>query len=246
MFLYASSSNVQSILDQGLVHGLQVPELEEILAEDIVPPIWYEKAFTAARNDPCLVFHTSGTTGHPKLIVLTHDALATMDALWLVPPLHGRECFLRTMAANSRMYLAMPFFHMAGFSITITLSMCSTTTVVLGPADRPVSVPLVKQVLACADVTSAMLPPSILEEISKSELELESLSSLKSVYYGGASISKAAGSAIVRKTHLFNQIGSTESVVLITHETDPEDFQYFCFNAQRNGMYFRETSEPGI
>ncbi|KAL9583722.1 MAG: hypothetical protein Q9203_004958 [Teloschistes exilis] len=223
-----------------------VPELQELLAEDVVPAVPYEKSFVEARDEPCLVLHTSGTTGHPNPIMLTHAALAIMDALWVIPPLDGRECFLKAMAANRRFYLAMPFFHMAGFSIGMTLSLCQRAVVVLGPGDRPVSVPLVEQVLEYANVTSAMLPPSILEEMSKSEAALESLGLLQSVYYGGASMSRAAGSAIARRTRLFNQIGSTESVVFITHDTDPEDFQYSCFNAQRNGLSFRATAERGI
>ncbi|KAL8980929.1 MAG: hypothetical protein Q9205_004133 [Flavoplaca limonia] len=219
---------------------------KDLLAGDVVPVVPFEKSFAEARHDPCLVLHTSGTTGYPKMIVLTHDALATMDALWLVPPLNGRECFLRTMAANRRIYLAMPFFHMAGFSIAIILSLCSNSVVVFGPGDRPVSVPLVEQVLANANVTCAMLPPSILEEMSKSEAALQRLSLLKAVYYGGASVSRAAGTSIAQRTRLFNQIGSTESVVLITHDTDPEDFQYLHFNVRRNGITFRETSEKGL
>ena len=228
------------------MRSLLVPDLQDLLAEDVVPVVPFEKSFAEARHDPCLVLHTTGTTGCPKMVVLTHDALATMDALWLVPPLDGRECFLRTMAANRRIYLAMPFFHMAGFSIAIILSLCSNSVVVFGPGDRPVSVPLVEQVLANANVTCAMLPPSILEEMSKSEAALQRLSLLKAVYYGGASVSRAAGSAIAQRTRLFNQIGSTESVVLITHDTDPEDFQYLHFNLIRNGITFRETSEKGL
>lgn len=228
------------------MNGITVPEIEYSLAEDAVPIVQYERSFAEARDDPCLVFHTSGTTDYPKTVVLSHDALATMDALWLVPPLDGRECFLRTMARNSRIYLAMPFFHMAGFSLTMTLSVCSNSTVVLGPSDRPVSVPLVNKVLESANVTSAMIPPSILEEMSKSELGSESLGLIKSVYYGGTSISKAAGSTIAQRTRFFNQIGSTESVVLITHDTDPEDFQYLCFNAAKNGICFKETAESGL
>lgn len=246
MLYTSSSSDVRRILDHKPMRDRLVPELQELLAEDVVPAIPYEKSFVEARDEPCLVLHTSGTTGHPNPIILTHAALAIMDALWLIPPLDGRECFLKTMAANPRMYLAMPFFHMAGFSIGMTLSLCPRSVVVLGPGDRPVSVPLVEQVLEYANVTSAMLPPSILEEMSKSEAALESLGLLQSVYYGGASMSRAAGSAIARRTRLFNQIGSTESVVFITHDTDPEDFQYSCFNAQRNGLSFRATAERGI
>lgn len=228
------------------MRSLLVPELQDLLNEDVVPVVPFEKSFAEARHDPCLVLHTSGTTGYPKRIVLTHDALATMDALWLVPPLDGRECFLRTMAANRRIYLAMPFFHMAGFSIALILSLCSNSVVVFGPGDRPVSVPLVEQILATANVTCAMLPPSILEEMSKSEVALQRLGLLNAVYYGGASVSRAAGSAIAERTRLFNQIGSTESVVLITHDTDPEDFQYLHFNVKRNGITFRETAEKGL
>ena len=222
-----------------------IPELEELWNDEPVPHYPFNRSYEDAMDDPCMVLHTSGTTGIPKPVVITNNALATVDALWLIPSLDGRECSIRTMTTNQRLYVAMPFFHMAGLSMVLFLSLCSDTVAVFGPEDRPVSVPLVEDVIASANVSGALLPPSILEEMSRSEGTLKKLATLSMVYYGGGPISTMAGNAISQKTHLYNQIGSTESIVYATHDTDPEDWSYFCFSPH-NGFVFQETSEKGI
>jgi acyl-coenzyme A synthetase/AMP-(fatty) acid ligase len=47
-------------------HGFQVitfPEIEEIMKEEEAPVFTYLKSWEEGKDDPWLVFHTSGTTG---------------------------------------------------------------------------------------------------------------------------------------------------------------------------------------
>ena len=43
--------------------SLQVPELSQLLWQDIQVPFQYNKVWSEAKDDPWLIFHTSGTTG---------------------------------------------------------------------------------------------------------------------------------------------------------------------------------------
>ena len=45
---------------------LNAPQLEELLKEDQATPVVYAESWDDAKDDPWLVFHTSGTTGEFK------------------------------------------------------------------------------------------------------------------------------------------------------------------------------------
>ena len=68
------------------------------------------KIFVEARNEPCLVVHTSGTTASPKPVVFTHDFVASfIQFSQLVPP-PGFEVQVALCQSN-RFFVALPFFH---------------------------------------------------------------------------------------------------------------------------------------
>ncbi|RYO92480.1 hypothetical protein DL766_000178 [Monosporascus sp. MC13-8B] len=93
---------------------------------------------------------------------------------------------------------------------------------------------------------SAILPPSILQEAADSDSALDKIARLKRVFYGGAPLRPEAGLVISTKTHLCNQIGSTECVVFTTHLTDPTDWDYLCFGADWSGYEFHHTCLPDV
>ena len=45
------------------MNTFRIPALDQLLAEDEVPPYPFSKSFDEAKNDPVLVLHTSGSTG---------------------------------------------------------------------------------------------------------------------------------------------------------------------------------------
>ena len=58
-------------------HNLvRVQEVENILAKDHLH-FDFNKSFEDARREPLVVLHTSGTTGHPKPVIWTHDYAAS-------------------------------------------------------------------------------------------------------------------------------------------------------------------------
>lgn len=66
VLLYAESSrdSAESILrEKPEVQCFRVPSLHQWMTEDAASHYEYNKTWSDAKNDPCIVFHTSGTTG---------------------------------------------------------------------------------------------------------------------------------------------------------------------------------------
>lgn len=225
---------------------LTVPNLDELLRPGLVPTYKYERCFEKEKDVPVLILHTSGTTSAPKPIILTHGHLATFDAQWPIDPLDGRSTFLSRMAECKQFFVAMPFFHMAGFSISMFLSLSTDVIPIFAHPCRPVSAVSIEKILDSTVNHGAIIPPAILEEMAHSKSSLEKLEKLDIVFYGGAPLAEEAGMAISTRTRLCNQIGSTESIVFTTHLTDAEDWQYLCFNSELDGLEFRQTDMQGL
>ena len=84
------------------MQAFQVTTLEQLLSERDVRPYLYEKTFEEAVHDPILIVHTSGTTGMPKPIVLTHAMAASIDAQMIPSDLDGRKNVYKTLQASKR------------------------------------------------------------------------------------------------------------------------------------------------
>ena len=97
----------------------------------------YNKTFEQARYDPCIVMHTSGSTGLPAPVTCTHWSMSTTDWHHLVPPLNGRPSVWGSFFDERRRnYLAWPIVASAGIAAGITDTCFSNITTVLGPPEQ--------------------------------------------------------------------------------------------------------------
>lgn len=70
-----------SVLAERPMTTLSFPDLEHFLdVGDGLKPYLWNRTFEEVKHDPLAVFHTSGSTGVPKLVTMNHGAVAALDA----------------------------------------------------------------------------------------------------------------------------------------------------------------------
>src|SRR5690348_7717816 len=85
VFLSGKDTHVENILSNRCMGTCTVPELEELLDDAPVEVYPYTKTIDEARMDPCLVLHTTGSTGLPKPITWKLGILSTYEAWRTIP-----------------------------------------------------------------------------------------------------------------------------------------------------------------
>lgn len=91
-----------------------VPSQEELLFDDEqdVEPYAYTKTFAEAEHDDACIFHTSGSTGPPKLVPYTHGMLVKVLAKVDLLSAQSRPRQLQgEVEAGWRCYIALPIYH---------------------------------------------------------------------------------------------------------------------------------------
>lgn len=81
----------------------------------------YNKTWDEACNDPCLIVHTSGSTGMPKVIYYTQRMLANPATQSLLPSVEGRLPLLREWQ-GCRLLTTVPPFHVSDFFCSTVFS----------------------------------------------------------------------------------------------------------------------------
>lgn len=157
-------------------------------------------------HDTCYQLYTSGTTGLPKGVELTHANLLTAM----------REGARRwSIDADSIGLVAMPLFHIGGGGWAIA-SFCVGAETVLARELDPVEV---LRLIEAHGVTNALLVPAALQMLSGFPgIEKADLSSFRSIVYGASPISEEV---LVRSMKVFGcdfvQVyGLTETAGAIT------------------------------
>ena len=239
-FLTAESSPAiaSAILAQRPMKSLIVPDLSYFLdveATEHIQKYPYYKRFEEARYEPFVVMHTSGSTGIPKPITMTHGTFAAMDAYRMIPHLGGNSTYGH-FRKDSRLFLGYPLFHAASICLLLGVGIYNRVVHVLPPA-----VPLTAEVADLAhmygNVQGSALPPSVLADMSKNRHQLERLRNLQHVIYGGGPLAKEAGDMIASRTRLMSCGGSTETGLYPNEFVDHEDWDYVSYSAFLGSEY---------
>ena len=191
-----------------------------------VKPYPFPKTFESARYEPFVCFQTSGSTGMPKPIVMTHGTFATLDAHQLIPELGGIVTSTDYIK-GSRLFNGFPHYHTGYHLLVLGYGVFyNVTTVIATPGLLTAN--LVNQIQIHGKCTGLVIPPSLLNDMCRDSIFSSDLGSLKYVAYGGGPLSCEAGDQISAKTKLFNWFGSTEAAFypIVIHNQEWEYVEF--------------------
>ncbi|KAI1147615.1 hypothetical protein F4825DRAFT_436823 [Nemania diffusa] len=215
---------IQEILAARPMRALEVPGIQHWLEDATDVPVFpYTKTFAQAKYDPFAILHTSGSTGLPKPITLTHGTIAPIDAFTALPLL-GHQPTFPALCINTRVYLGVPFFHSAGLCLFLPGCIFSGFTAVLGPF--PPSGIVANGVHVHGNVQHSVLTPFTLIDLAKDPDQVKNLARLNHLVFGGGLLPEELGNLLSSHTRLLNCIGSTECGVFPVQLCDPEDWAY--------------------
>jgi thioester reductase-like protein len=186
---------------------VEVPPLLELFADS--PPFPWRDSFTLLADMPFITLHTSGSTGLPKSVNVTHGLIATIDAQQLLPEINGRSVSAVEWAGRS-VYTALPPFHSAGFNF-FGYSVFQETRLIFGPSDQPPSLGVVEQMLDLDIASAAVMAPSLLSEVAADQAVLAKVSRWSSVTFGGGPLPQHVGDSLWDQTRVLQILGSTET-----------------------------------
>lgn len=123
----------------------------------------YNGTFSEMRDKTFVILHTSGSTGIPKPVFVTHGTFACNDAHQLIPDLGGKPTTVEYFK-RKRLFLAFPLFHAANLTFTIGYSVYSGVICVL-PPPGPLTADVVNAVHTYGNLDGSLLPPSIIIDL---------------------------------------------------------------------------------
>lgn len=158
---------------------------------------------TVVDDEPSLVLYTSGTTGDPKGVTISHRASAMRSVM---------NTFPQRFRMGERMLGGMPLFHTVGLhAILGSVIALSGTYVPVRTFDPETYVELIES----ERITALEEAPTMYEKILDSDaIETADLDSVRVITYGGSPASDTLLSELVDTfdpEYLFNQYGCTEA-----------------------------------
>jgi len=179
--LVADADLVGGVAEAARAHGAEVLDMESgvprLVGED-GPPLGEA---TVATNDAVVQMYSSGTTGRPKGIVLTHENLSPT-------PISARRLY--GMSHTSVNLLISPLFHIGGLGYSLTCMSLGGHTVLVSEASAG---HLLRQIERWR-VTHSFQVPSVVQALVDADGPEDAdrdLGSLEVIAYGGAPMSPA-------------------------------------------------------
>jgi fatty-acyl-CoA synthase len=189
----------------------QLDTVRQIIVLNSIYPKWRD---AQPRSDPglpvipddvCVQLYTSGTTGYPKGVQLSHanfPLLAVDD--W------------KAWSADDVMLLAMPLFHIAGVGTGIFGLMAGLKTMVLREFVPSQALETIQRDRA---TITFLVPAMLLAMLAERDVEKLDLSSLRQILYGASPIPLELlrkSLRVFRHTGFFQVYGLTETTGVIT------------------------------
>ncbi|KAI1791167.1 acetyl-CoA synthetase-like protein [Ganoderma leucocontextum] len=224
-------------------HGM--PSFEDLIPEvpdEGGPGLYEQQVELPASYDvkSCsMILHSSGSTGHPKPIHLTHQRMFC----WGLEPMRcGISLKGMIMGANG-----LPMFHALGAFMYSAAPINGFVVGVFKPSSPPI-VPtpdVVWQGISNVDSDFSWSVPSFIQEWSRDPEKVLGMKKMRGVMFGGAALNEQVGNSLAAQgVSLYTIYGATE-VGMISTCTRPNpgmDWAYWAVTAGLKGV-FRPTGD---
>ncbi|CAJ2511290.1 Uu.00g069150.m01.CDS01 [Anthostomella pinea] len=209
-----------------------VPSFDEMM--DSAPePYPFKKSFDEARDDPVVVLHSSGSTGIPKPITMTHGTFAALDNqhnLTQIPGRKNRDSTIWLFDGEARIYTVFPFFHLGGFLFLLVNAIFRNASSVLGPPHMVPDGPLLKNIMMHQKLRAMFLVPAVIEQVLQEPNGIDFFKGLDFVAYSGAPSTAAVGDRLSKVVELLSPFGSTETILVPELAPAREDWAWHEFH----------------
>ncbi|KAL8817287.1 MAG: hypothetical protein Q9191_008175 [Dirinaria sp. TL-2023a] len=179
--------------------------------------------------------------GLPKPIVHSNKTMVYYDAAKDMPD--ADEETILDHYGDGRWYTPVPSLHIVGMTGVLQFTVFLGGIFVYGPAKGAATSEIVTQVFKYGNVKGTILPPSLLEEMTKTPEQLDCLKRLTYVQYAGAPLSKPIGDLIVKDVKLMPCIGSTETGSWFpkVRHADDDEWDYSAFRPGTGRVFVHKT-----
>ncbi|KAH8676528.1 hypothetical protein BGZ60DRAFT_468473 [Tricladium varicosporioides] len=206
------------VLDK-MVNGLRVieaPSLEKMISQ--YPKYFpFNKSWEDVADQAAVIVHTSGSTGMPKPIYLTHRYISSMDKFSEVSIPEGRILANTTLVKpGSKLFVGTNFYHLSGLDRAFC-GLFQRYTMIMGHPDRLPDGPTLREVARRVKLNGMTLPPSLCDWIPTCEESIELFKGIDHINWLGGPLAQGTGEWIISKfpnTHLWQVFGSTETYML--------------------------------
>ena len=231
------------LIDKPEIGRFTVPDLSNWITTRIAPHYPCRKTFAEAKDEPWVIFHTSGTTGLPKKVTYTQCMMASIDLAEVAARLANCQEASMSLFRDSRMHSSIPLNHLVGLVGALASPALLGVSLVLGPANRPPTAATVNGVIEFGNIEGLVSVPSIIRDMCRDEESLGRLRKLKYVSWAGAPLDKESGDMLSKHTQLSPSIGTTECGPYFTYYCkSPEDWPYYRF-IDCQGIEFEHISD---
>lgn len=229
--LHGQTTSIQTTMDEisqlRRVHSQPVCHMGISLSSDLnsaTARVTFEHGKNPDPNRIALILHSSGTTGMPKPLYLSHRAIMTH-------PLRG---------PGLTSFNSLPWYHLHGLS-TAFQAMWMRKTAFMWDASLPVTGDNLVKALEQARPESVHAVPYVLQLLADTDGGIEELKKCKLVTYGGAACPDELGDRLVREGVRFGgSFGSTEAGLTAESISRPPDDPFW------NYLRFFDNIQPYV
>ncbi|KAL8824774.1 MAG: hypothetical protein Q9191_004827 [Dirinaria sp. TL-2023a] len=228
LFFSPSTPVAEQIIRSANLPVFSVPSLSIWLDSPPVSPYIHRVPVSSSSHEPFTVLHTSGTTGHPKPVTLTHASYNLHYASYshILISSNADEGTVFAHFRNLRVLVTTPISVAAGLYAILGYNIVHDFVPVLPPPWTAISADFFNTCLTHADIQASITAPRHFREVARTPQYLANISRLRYLAYIGAPCPADAGPVLSSRTRLTPLYGTTESGVYPLFLSDAEDWAY--------------------